>query len=133
MLQSCAVSTLQIGSTPPKRSRCSSMNATSAVWPVELGREESRRGLEDLVRPLELGDLLLQRLDLRGFLRCRPGPGAGVDLVPADPLAQRLGGADAELGRDALIAASVSVLVDRGSTRRTARSRSSVGYGLGVT
>ena len=32
----------QIGSTPPKRSLCSSMNATTCVWPVELGREEGR-------------------------------------------------------------------------------------------
>ena len=37
------------------------------MWPVELGREETRRGVEDLICLLQLGVLLLQRLDLRGL------------------------------------------------------------------
>ncbi len=54
------------------------------MWPVELGREETCCGLEDLVRPLQFGVLLLQRVDLCGFLCSRPGPSAAVDLVLAD-------------------------------------------------
>src|SRR5439155_21032011 len=40
--------------------------------------------------------------DLRGLLRGRPRTLPGVDLVLTDPLAQRLGGADAQFLRDGL-------------------------------
>jgi hypothetical protein len=57
---------------------------------AQLGREERRRSLQDVVRPLQLGDLLLQRLELGGFLRRGPGPGTGVDLRLTHPVPQRL-------------------------------------------
>jgi hypothetical protein len=99
MLQSCSVSVLQIGSTPPKRSRCSSMNATSVCVPVELGREERRRSFQDLVRALEFGVLPLERLELSRLLSRGARLDAGVDLGLADPLAQALD-PDVELGSD---------------------------------
>src|SRR3954468_22399743 len=66
------------------------------LWPVELGREESRRALEDLVRAAQLGVLPAQPLQLGGLVGADPGALAGVDLGLADPFTQRLRGTDAE-------------------------------------
>lgn len=58
-MQSRSVRTRQIGSMPPKRSPCSSMN--ERVWPVELGGEERSRSFENVDGPLQLGRLLSRR------------------------------------------------------------------------
>lgn len=63
--------------------------------PVELGHEETRRGLQDLVGPLQLG-VLLQRLQPGGLLRGRPRALPRVDLLLLHPVPQSLAGADAE-------------------------------------
>src|SRR5512143_3132208 len=68
--------------------------------PVELGREETRRGLEDLVRPAQLGNLTLESLQLRRLLRCGARPCTAVDLGLADPLPQRLHRPDPQLRSD---------------------------------
>src|SRR5690606_21313654 len=78
--------------------RCS---RRSALWAVELRREESRRGLEDRVRPTQLLHLLLEGLDPRGVLTRRAGLQALVDVSSLDPLAHRLD-AVPELVRDPL-------------------------------
>src|SRR5690349_3016054 len=62
--------------------------------PVELGREETRRRLKDLIRPAQLGDLPLEPLQVRRLLTRRTGSGTDVDLGLADPRAQRLGRPD---------------------------------------
>src|SRR5665647_3503297 len=62
----------------------------SQPWPVELGRKENRRRLQDRVRALEFGVLPFQPLDLSRLLTAEPGPRPLIDLVLADPLAQRL-------------------------------------------
>ena len=67
---------------------------------VELGREESRRGLQDLVGPAQLSVLPTQPLQLGRLLTAHARALPGVDLGLADPFAQRLGGADAELLND---------------------------------
>ena len=59
------------------------MNSTITSWAVELRREESRRRLQDLVRPPQLPDLLLElafiRSELADALRVRAGD-AVVDV-----------------------------------------------------
>src|SRR6516164_2295776 len=70
------------------------------LWAVELRREESRRRLEDLIRPAQLGVLPPQPPDLRRLLSRHAGPGARVHLGLADPLTQRLRGPDAQLVGD---------------------------------
>src|SRR4030095_3244839 len=65
---------------------------------VELRREESRRGLEDLIRPAQLPDLPLQLVEARALFAGQAKPQTVVDLGAADPVAQRLM-RDAELGR----------------------------------
>src|SRR3954469_2700019 len=57
--------------------RCSSR---ALLWPVELGREESRRALEDLVRPAQLGILAAQPLQFRGLVGADTGPLPAVNL-----------------------------------------------------
>nr|WP_301175515.1 hypothetical protein [Actinomadura geliboluensis] len=56
ILVPCADSTRQIGSTPELFLECVD-ERDQYLWPVELGREETRSGLEDLVRPPQLGVL----------------------------------------------------------------------------
>jgi hypothetical protein len=58
---------------------------------VELGREESRSALEDLVGPSALFDLALQALHLLAFGRRQTRPSALVTLDLVDPGAKRLG------------------------------------------
>src|SRR3954453_14937966 len=70
------------------------------MWAVELRREESRGGLEDLVGPAQLRVLLLQRLQLLRLRGRRPGPDTGVHLRLPHPLAQRLRSRDPQLRRD---------------------------------
>src|SRR6478609_8927844 len=82
------------------------------MWPVEFGREESRRRFEYLVRPPQFGILPLEPLDLSVLVARQARPVSGVDLRSADPLAQRLGRSDAELLRDG---------GDRGPLRRVVR------------
>ncbi|MFE2729307.1 hypothetical protein [Kitasatospora sp. NPDC059327] len=53
---------------------------SSAGVAGRVGREEARRGLENVVVALEFGDLLL-RLDLRELLRGRVRALPGADLV----------------------------------------------------
>ena len=80
----CSVSTVQIGSTPNALAVLVDEVDSEPVWAVELRREESRRRLQDLVGPPQLGDLLLQLPDLGDLLaglarpgrRRRPRPGA---------------------------------------------------------
>src|SRR6185312_620777 len=86
---------------PHRSGSCARQQISRAlVWPVELGREESRRGLQDFVRPLQFGVLTLEPADLRGLLATGSRPGAGVDLRLAHPFTQRLGRPDPELSRD---------------------------------
>jgi hypothetical protein len=75
------------------------------LWPVELGREESRRALEDFIRPSQLSVLPAQPLELSGLVGVCPGVPPGINLGLADPFAQRLRRADAELWAIAVIAA----------------------------
>src|SRR5262245_26925559 len=67
--------------------RCS---RRSALWAVELRREESRRRPQDRVRPAQLTHLALQLADPGTVKRRRPRPFASIDLRGPDPLAQRL-------------------------------------------
>ena len=67
------------------------------LWPVELGREENRRRLEDLIRAAQLSVLPLQPPDLGMLLAGQTGPCPSVHFGLADPLAQRLRCSNAEL------------------------------------
>src|SRR6266487_2966426 len=69
------------------------------LWPVELGREENRRRLEDLIGPPQLGVLPLQPPDLGMLLTRQTRPRPGIHLSLADPLTQRLRRPDAQLLR----------------------------------
>ena len=62
----------------------------SQVWPVELGREESRGRLQDLVRPPQLSVLLPQpdHLGIKVLTRSSRWHGA-LALVTTDPVPQR--------------------------------------------
>ncbi len=71
---------------------------SSLLWAVELRREESRGALEHLIRPLQLEVLALQPLEALTIIGGQPCSGAGVDLGPAHPPAQRLS-RRAHLGR----------------------------------
>src|SRR5262245_37037766 len=73
------------------------MNLTSTAVAVELRREENRRRLEDLIGPAQLSVLPLQPLDLGILLAGDTRPAPGIHLGLADPLAQRLRRADAQL------------------------------------
>jgi hypothetical protein len=53
------------------------------VWPVELGREETRRRLEDLIGPAQLTDLGLSRRSSADSSLLTPG------RVPASTSARR--------------------------------------------
>jgi hypothetical protein len=75
---------------PDAELACAAIRMAVTAWPVELGREESRRGFQDRVRAPQLGVLPLQPLQLRRLLRCGPRPRPGIDLGLADPLAHRL-------------------------------------------
>src|SRR5204862_7354438 len=66
---------------------------------VELAREESRGGLEDLVGPAELPVLPLELGDAAVLLGGDPWAAPAVDLGLADPVAQGLW-ADVELAGD---------------------------------
>jgi hypothetical protein len=55
------------------------------LWAVELRREESRRGLQDLVRPSELFVLSLEPLELRALFGRETVASAAVDLGLGDP------------------------------------------------
>src|SRR5690606_14229186 len=68
---------------------------------AELGREKHARRPEDLVRLLQLGDLLLQPLNLRLRLARGPRLAALVNVDALLPQTQRLG-IDAELSGDVL-------------------------------
>jgi hypothetical protein len=57
---------------------------------VELRREESRRGTQNLIGPQQLLHLLLQAADLGALLRRDPRPHALVDIGLVHPLADRL-------------------------------------------
>src|SRR5262249_47000884 len=68
---------------------------------VELGREEKRRRLQDLVRPTQLSILTLELLPPRPPVGGDPRPPALIDLAPTYPDAQRLGrAADLRSDRD---------------------------------
>src|SRR5262245_54859680 len=69
------------------------------LWPAELGREENRRRLENLIGAAQLGVLPLQPPDLRVLLARQARPRPGVHLRLADPLTQRLRRPDAQLLR----------------------------------
>ena len=98
------------------------------LWPVELGREENRRCLENLIRAAQLGVLPLQPPDLGMLLTGQTGPCPGVHLGLADPLTQRLRRPDASFSATAQIAGQSEGYPGRTSaTIRTARSRSSGG------
>src|SRR5882757_2896423 len=74
------------------------MNFTSPQWPAELGREENRGRLKDLVGPPQLRDLTFETLDLSVLLAAHPDPLPGVDLSLAHPDAQGFRAADTQLG-----------------------------------
>src|SRR5438045_3570243 len=67
------------------------------LWPVELGREENRRRLEDFIGPAQLSVLPLQPLDLGMLLTGQTGPRSRVHLGLTDPLPQRLRCPDTQL------------------------------------
>src|SRR5262249_21178524 len=67
-------------------------NPSAAVARVALPHEERRCRLEDFDRLLKLSITVLQCPDLRGRRRRDPVTLAVVDLVLANPVAQRLGG-----------------------------------------
>ena len=58
------------------------------VWAVELRREESRRRLQDLVRPAELTHFSLEIVDAPLLLTRDARADTSVDLRPVDPVAQ---------------------------------------------
>src|SRR5581483_8500565 len=76
-------------------------NAPSLLWAVELRREESRRRLQDRVRPTQLPVLLLERLDPLRLRRGRPRAQPIVNVGLADPEPHRLDPV-AELASDPL-------------------------------
>src|SRR5205085_7370606 len=57
----------------------------------ELGREESRRCFQDLVRATQLPVLTLELLEALTFVRRQPWPVPFIDLSPAHPSPHRLG------------------------------------------
>src|SRR5262245_26261448 len=71
------------------------------MWAVELRREESRRRLQDLIRPTQLLHLTLELPHPGPLIRRQPRALTSVGLSPPDPLAQRLM-VHAELLRDRL-------------------------------
>src|SRR5581483_4993789 len=85
------------------RTRCGARrcNARSLLWAVELRREESRRRLQDRVRPTQLPHLLLERLDPFRLRRGRPRAQPIVDIGLANPEPHRLDPV-AELASDPL-------------------------------
>src|SRR5215207_8259191 len=85
---------VKLGASP-----CHAGQRSSAGSAVELRREESRRGLQDLVGPPQLAVLALQRLEPLALVTGQPRAEAVIGLSPADPLAQRLSG-DPKLVRD---------------------------------
>ena len=99
---------------------------------VELPREESRRRLQNLIRPPQLAVFPAQPLQLGRFLAGRPRPGAGVHLGLPHPLAQGLTrGADLRRDRaDRLPLRAVWPVLTCSNTSATARSRTSRGYFL---
>ena len=132
MLQPWAVRVVQIGSTPPKRSRCSSMKATSvcvagrarprekdaAAFKISLARRSSAFSRSNaLIRPASSVlipgrvpvSISAWRTQLRSVCAVPIPSFAAIDLIAAS--------------RDGYWST-----VDR--TRRTARSRRSAGYGL---
>src|SRR6476646_12078030 len=70
------------------------------LWPVELGREESRCRLQNRVGPSQFSVLAFQPFEVSGFLGRRPRTRTGIDLPLAHPLAHRLRAADAEQACD---------------------------------
>src|ERR1022692_2517021 len=76
--------------------RCSGLLLRSTV---ELGREENRGVLQDLVGPTELFDLLLEVLQLLALVGGEPWPHPVIDLGPSDPDSEGLG-RHAQLGAD---------------------------------
>jgi len=70
------------------------------LWPVELGREESRRCLQNRVGPSQFSVLAFQPFEFSGFLGRRSHTRTGIDLGLAHPLAHRLRAADAEQAGD---------------------------------
>jgi hypothetical protein len=104
------------------------------MWPIEFGREESRGGFQDFIRPAQLGDLTLEPLDIGVLLAGQPRPVPVVDLRPAHRLAQRLRGADPQLLCDRADRGPLRWVVGvTSATMRTARSRNSGGYRLART
>ena len=67
---------------------------------VELRHEESLGRLEDLIGAAQLPDLSTELAQLSGLLARHTRPDPAIDLGLADPLAQRLGTADAQLASD---------------------------------
>src|ERR1700736_2951397 len=65
---------------------------------VELPREETCRGFQDLIRPAQLPNLALELVDPPAFLARRPRLRSPVHLGLVYPAPQRLN-ADAELAR----------------------------------
>jgi transposase InsO family protein len=95
---------------------------------VELGREENRRGLQNIVRSTKLFVLALELRDPQRVSRRRARPGPRIDLGAVHSLPQRLD-TDAELGRDTRdhpVGLTVSRRIS--ATIRTDRSRNSSGY-----
>jgi hypothetical protein len=70
------------------------------LWPVEFGREESRRDFQDSIGALEFCVLPLQPLQLDGLLGAHPGPHPAVDLSLPKPLADRLRRTDPQQSGD---------------------------------
>lgn len=75
------------------------------LWPVELGREESRSCFQDFVGPAQLGVLAAKPLELGRLLAADSRSGPGVDLGMPYPFAQRLRGPTPSLCATAVIAA----------------------------
>ena len=85
----------QAAATAQRRRSLTTSRYTTAPRGAQLGPEENRRCLQDLVGPPQLGDLLTQRLVLLGHLRtsppdarrCRPPSGVSRSATsPASPI-----------------------------------------------
>ena len=75
------------------------------LWPVELGREESRRCLQNRIGPSQFSVLSPQAFQLSGLFGRDPGTRAGINLDLAHPLAHRLRAAAPSSRATSLIAA----------------------------
>jgi hypothetical protein len=67
------------------------MNALTTAGLGRAPARKHRRLFQDRVRAPQLKVLLAQPLELLALIRGQPFPLAGIDLGPADVLAQRLG------------------------------------------